>query len=75
MAAYFVLNSNRLTGAIPSQLGRLTRMTNWFSLSSNKLCGAVPPQVAALSSTVYSNWQIGTGNTLGTRCPTQEVRD
>jgi Leucine-rich repeat (LRR) protein len=42
------LDSNRLTGTIPSQLAQLTRLTTLY-LSNNQLKGTLPEQLAELT--------------------------
>ena len=54
---------------IPTQLGRLSKVTKNFMIGSNKWCGDVPSQVQALSSGVTTNWQVTSGsNSIGTEC-------
>ena len=43
MVEGFMLNSNKLTGSIPFELGRLSLMTAYFALADNELlCETVP---------------------------------
>ena len=63
------LNGNSMTGSVPSELGALTDITTRFYLNGNSFCSDIPTEVAALSSQV-SNWDITTGNSLGTDCST-----
>ena len=40
------LHMNRLSATVPSQLGKLTAMTNALYLDANALSGTVPPQLS-----------------------------
>lgn len=42
--------NNGLTGAIPSEIGKLGKLKAAFYLYSNNLCDDIPAEVAALSS-------------------------
>ena len=67
----FLLYSNSLSSATPTELGNFIQMSSKFQIYSNKLCSDVPTQVQALSSSVTSGWQLSTGNELlGKVCPT-----
>mmetsp|Transcript_45844 Transcript_45844/g.127242 ORF Transcript_45844/g.127242 Transcript_45844/m.127242 type:complete len:162 (-) Transcript_45844:105-590(-) len=66
---WFDLSSNRFTRAIPTQLGRFTKLTHTFELNNNQICGEVPTEVQALSNNVNNYWQVTTGNDIGTDCP------
>ena len=68
MTSRFKLNSNVLSGTIPTQVGRLTKMFAKFDLGSNKFCEDVPTEVQALSSAVTDSWSVTTGNSIGTYC-------
>jgi Leucine-rich repeat (LRR) protein len=46
------LNSNRLTGSIPSEIGNLTNLT-YLYLSSNQLSGSIPPEIGNLTNLKY----------------------
>ena len=60
------LESNALSGSIPSELGALSKMTGEFYLFSNRLCGAIPSEVSALSTQVTSGkWDVAPGNNFG----------
>ena len=51
------------------ELGQLTGVTsNRFDLSDNELCADVPTEVQALSSSITSNWEVTTSNSIGTMC-------
>mmetsp|Transcript_45845 Transcript_45845/g.127245 ORF Transcript_45845/g.127245 Transcript_45845/m.127245 type:complete len:145 (-) Transcript_45845:486-920(-) len=63
---WFDLSSNRFTRAIPTQLGRFTKLTHTFELNNNQICGEVPTEVQALSNNVNNYWQVTTGNDIGT---------
>ena len=43
------IDSNRLSGSIPPQLGTLTKL-RWLSLSSNDLVGSIPPELGNLTA-------------------------
>ena len=43
------IDSNRLTGSIPPQLGNLAKL-RWLSLSSNDLVGSIPPELGNLTA-------------------------
>jgi hypothetical protein len=45
------LANNGLSGAIPSELGKLNKLKSEFYLFSNNLCADIPTEVATLSST------------------------
>ena len=59
---------NSLTGAIPTELGRLHKITEGFFLRSNLLCSDIPTQVEALSAGM-AEWWVATGNLIGSKCP------
>ena len=71
MTSFLGLQSNQLTGEIPSEFGLMTGVTYSFSLHSNNLCGAIPAEVATLSSSsVTGGWDITTDTFVGpTPCP------
>ena len=62
----FGAQENELDSSIPTQLGQLNQMTSSFRLYSNQLCSDVPTEVHALSNSVTSNWDVTTGNDIGT---------
>ena len=43
------MDGNRLTGTIPSWLGRLTGVTDDFELARNSLTGTIPTQLGLLT--------------------------
>jgi Leucine-rich repeat (LRR) protein len=47
---------NRLTGAIPSQLGALTALQSLF-LSNNALTGTIPSTFGALTDLLYLDFR------------------
>ena len=71
MTSFLGLQSNKLTGEIPSEFGLMTGVTYSFYLHSNDLCGAIPAEVATLSSSsVTGGWDITTDTFVGpTPCP------
>ena len=40
---------NRLTGTIPAELGKLTKL-EWLQLSDNRLSGAIPTELSKLTN-------------------------
>ena len=61
------LDQNSITGEIPTQLGLHTNLIE-INIASNKLCNDVPSQVQALSSSATGQWQVTSGNSIGTVC-------
>ena len=73
MGSAFLLQENSLSSTVPTELGNLNQMSQGFLLKSNKLCSDVPTQVQALSGQITTNWEVTTGNMLGTPCLTWPV--
>ena len=66
--AYFDLETNSLSSAIPTELGALTELESDFYLTFNSLCGRVPTEVQALSSSGVTGWSITEGNYIDSDC-------
>ena len=63
------ISKNSLTGQVPTELGRLTKMTNHYYIQSNKLCDDVPTEVEALTAAgTITYYAISTANSIGTTC-------
>ena len=61
-------DNNIISGEIPTEIGKLTALTEIFYLNNNELCGAVPTELTTLANSV-SGWNILSGNdNLGTDC-------
>ena len=53
------LQSNKITGSIPSEIGNLVKFSSKFYLYDNRMCGTIPNQVATLSNQFSgTNWQV-----------------
>ena len=61
------MSQNSLTGEAPTELGRLTKMTNHYYIHSNKLCDDMPTEIEALTSGL-AYFAITTANSIGTTC-------
>ena len=61
------LKDNRLSGPIPSRLGRFPRLT-FLALNGNRLSGPIPPELGALSQLA---WLDLSGNDLGGGIPAE----
>ena len=48
MGQEVLLNSNKLSSSIPTQLGKLSKMSIYFSLYANKLTGAIVTELGEL---------------------------
>lgn len=48
-----MLDSNKLHGTIPSELGKLTQLSGWLSLENNDLTGTVPKELAQLTQATW----------------------
>ena len=57
------LRENQLSGALPMELGNLTRVT-WLLLSRNQLSGAIPPELGQLTELAYL--ELGSNRLNGT---------
>ena len=57
--------NNQLTGTIPTQLGKLTKMTDDFGLSSNKLRGTIPTELGMLTK-LCNDFQLQGNQLTGT---------
>eukprot|EP00618_Florenciella_parvula_P032708 CAMPEP_0119474374 /NCGR_PEP_ID=MMETSP1344-20130328/5647_1 /TAXON_ID=236787 /ORGANISM="Florenciella parvula, Strain CCMP2471" /LENGTH=370 /DNA_ID=CAMNT_0007507645 /DNA_START=629 /DNA_END=1737 /DNA_ORIENTATION=+ len=68
---YVGMSYNGFTGAIPTQIGSMMAIEALY-LPHNALCNDIPTQVAALSTALPSytttEWNIDSGNALGTPC-------
>eukprot|EP00618_Florenciella_parvula_P025768 CAMPEP_0119498600 /NCGR_PEP_ID=MMETSP1344-20130328/21301_1 /TAXON_ID=236787 /ORGANISM="Florenciella parvula, Strain CCMP2471" /LENGTH=183 /DNA_ID=CAMNT_0007534497 /DNA_START=158 /DNA_END=706 /DNA_ORIENTATION=+ len=71
MSERLYLNKNSLTGALPTELGQLTGMSQDFYLSYNQLCDDLPSEVEWFSSTV-AGWSVTTANSFGSCCGWQD---
>ena len=56
-------------GSLPTEIGKLTSLTNDFEIVENVFCDNFPPEVAALSGAGYSGaFLFEQGNDFGTPC-------
>ena len=65
------LNNNFLTSTIPSQLGRLTALTDKMYLNLNSLSNSLPTELGQLTGLVASGSFIVTSNFLTSTIPSQ----
>jgi hypothetical protein len=50
------LQTNKLTGSIPSELGRLQLISQNFELSDNQLVGPIPSEIGMLTNMKFGLW-------------------
>mmetsp|Transcript_37298 Transcript_37298/g.100962 ORF Transcript_37298/g.100962 Transcript_37298/m.100962 type:complete len:220 (-) Transcript_37298:284-943(-) len=67
MVVDFYISSCKMTGALPTEIGNMVKISTGFSVIKNDFCEDLPTEVAVLSSQV-TDWTVTTGNQFGTAC-------
>ena len=68
-APQMLLNSNKLTGMAPTQLGRMSEMASYFRLDHNSISSAIPTQLGLMSE-MASYFRLESNN-ISSSIPTQ----